>query len=87
MSPREALPLIRKLIEALLDNAALREWFEGLAPLAETARYSGIAAQAERMIAENQPADLVRAVEFLAQPGMYDRVLAAFQAARSALQK
>ncbi len=65
-----------QLVQALVNDTALREWFESLAMFSPRERAAEFQAVAARMRDEHHT-DLAHAVSLLAAPGMYEAVQAA----------
>lgn len=66
-----------RLVQALVDDEGLREWFESLAMFSPRERMAEFNAVATRMRASGEHAELAHAVALLGAPGMYESVRAA----------
>jgi|GEM_PF-3798617 len=77
MTPNIPEALVR-LVQALVEDAGLREWFESLAMFTPRERMAEFNAVAARMRAgDAEHAGLAHAVALLGAPGMYESVRAA----------
>ena len=76
--PQSAVPEgMVKLAHALVETPHLRSWFYTLQQLSGALRNAAFSQMAAQMQAAGEDADLIAAVEMLAQSKMYEAVLAA----------
>ena len=66
-----------KLAHVLVEAPYLRSWFYSLEHLSRSLRHTAFGQMAAQMRSAGEEPDLTSAVAMLAQPRMYERVLAA----------
>jgi hypothetical protein len=66
-----------RFTHALVEDAGLRSWFLGLAPLSTSLRWAAFSQMSQQMISDREDPELAKAVSALAQPELYDAVFKA----------
>jgi hypothetical protein len=77
MPPSDVPEGMVKLAHALVETPHLRSWFYSLEQLSDSLRQTAFSQMAAQMRNAAEDADLSDAVAMLAQPRMYETVLAA----------